>query len=252
MGAQGGHADAGGADADVAVHNLARLVVHLHLFLRIAVVGEDVNLRDEVESQLVGELLHGDGLAGQHLAVLLIEFLHGGGAGTAGGLVGGDVHHLDVAQLLDGFQGYDHLDGRAVGVGDDAARTNLCVGGVHFGHYQGHVGVHTEGAGVVNHHGTILRDGLGKLFGRACAGRGESYIHSLEIIVVLQEFYFDFLATERVFGPGTAFGTEQHQFVQRKIPFIEHAQELLSHGSACSHNRYFHCLFAFRWLIIQI
>ena len=139
-----------------------------------------------------------------------------------------------------------HLDGGAVGVGDDAARAVLGVGSIDFGYHEGHISIHTESTGVVYHHRAIFRNGLCKFFGGACTGRREGDVHALEVIIVLQEFHLDFFAPEGVLRPGTAFGSEQYQFVQRKIPFIEHAQELLSHGSACSHNRYFHCLFAFK------
>ena len=83
------------------MHDLLRLVEHLHLFLRVAVGLEDVNLRNDVIGQLVGELLDGLHLASLHnLLVLLLKLSHSGGTGTGGTLVGGHVDALDVAQLL--------------------------------------------------------------------------------------------------------------------------------------------------------
>ena len=46
------------------MHDLACFMVHLHLLLGVAVVGEHVNLRDEVEGELIGKLLYGDGFVG--------------------------------------------------------------------------------------------------------------------------------------------------------------------------------------------
>lgn len=97
-----------------------------------------------------------------------------------------------------------------LGVGDDAARTVLGVGGVDFGHYQGYVGVHAEGAGVVYHHGSVFGDGLGELFRCACACGSESDVHTFKVIVVLQEFDLDLFAAEGIFGTGAAFRTEQN------------------------------------------
>ena len=78
------------------MHDLAGLVEHLHLFLGIVVLCEDIDLRDEVERQLVLETLDGDGLACQYLTVLLVELLHGSGTGATGCLIGGYMHTHDV------------------------------------------------------------------------------------------------------------------------------------------------------------
>ena len=66
------------------MHDLASLVEHLHLLLGIAVICEDVNLRDHVVSQLVGELADCDGLALHNLLILLLKFGHSLGS-CAGG-----------------------------------------------------------------------------------------------------------------------------------------------------------------------
>ena len=215
---------------------------HLHLLLGIAVVGEHVNLGDYVEGQLVCELLHGGLLAGQHLAVLFEQFCHGCGTGTAGSLITGHVDAADVADVLQSLQGHYHHDGGAVGVGYDAAGAVLCVLGIALGHYQGHVLVHAECAGVVYHHGTVLGDGLGKLLARAATGAGEGNVHALEVIVVLEEFHFYLLATEGVFGSGAALAAEKQQFVNGEVAFIQNAQEFLTYGTAGAYNRYSHRL----------
>ena len=65
------------------MHNLTCLVKHLHLLLGVAIWLEHVNLRDNVISQLVGELLYGLNLTIlYHLFVLLLQFGHGSGTGT--------------------------------------------------------------------------------------------------------------------------------------------------------------------------
>ena len=79
------------------MHDLTRLVVHLHLLLRVAVGLEHVNLRNHVVSQLMGELLDRLHLTRfDHLLVLLLQFGHGGSTGTRGTLIAGHVDTFDV------------------------------------------------------------------------------------------------------------------------------------------------------------
>ena len=52
------------------------------------------------------------------------------------------------------LQRHDHLDGGAVGVGDDPLGILLERVGVDLGHHQGHLGVHAPGAGVINDDGS--------------------------------------------------------------------------------------------------
>ena len=68
-----------------------------------------------------------------------------------------------MAELLERLQYHYHHDGGAVRVGDDVARTVESVLGVALGHHQRHVVTHAERAGIVNHHGAVLCDGLGEL-----------------------------------------------------------------------------------------
>ena len=141
MGAHDGHAHAGGADLEVgSVHYLLGLEVHLHLLLGVAVVGEDVDVGDDVVSQLVLEFLHRGLLALDNLAVLSLQLVHGRGSGAAGSLVGGHMDAADRRQLHYRTQGHHHLYRRAVGIGDDAARGVEGVGGVDLRDDQRYVG----------------------------------------------------------------------------------------------------------------
>ena len=241
MAAEAGDADAHGTDLAVGVHDFLRLVVHLHLLLRVAVVAEDVNLRNHVESQLIGELLDGGLLAGKYLAVLFVEFCHCRCSGTAGSLIAGYVNALDVRQVLQGLQGHDHHDGGAVGVGYDASRTVECILGVAFGHHEGHILVHAEGAGVVYHHGSVLCDGVGKLLACAASGTGEGNIDALEVVVMLQEFHFYLLAPECVFTPCATLAAKEEQFVNGEISLVKHSQEFLPYGTTGAYNSHSHC-----------
>ena len=184
----------------IGMHNLARLVIHLHLFLRVAVGLEDVNLRNDVVSQLVGKLLDGLYLTlFYHLLILLLQFGHSSGTSTRSALVRRNVDALDVRDFLQWLKHHDHHNGGAVGVGNDATRTVQRILGIALGHHQGYIVVHAESAGVVNHHSTILRDGLGKLLRRAGTSRGEGNVDILEIVVMLEQLHSQLLTAEGVF-----------------------------------------------------
>ena len=161
------HPHAHGTHFDVGVHDFARFVIHLHLLLRISVVGEDVDLRDQVVGQLVEEFLHHRLLSLRQLHVLRPQLIHGLCTRTTGRLVGRHMHTPNVRQFLNRIQRHNHLNRRTVRVGNDTLRTFECILRVDFGHYQRNVRIHTECAGIIDHHRTVLRDRLCKSCGRS-------------------------------------------------------------------------------------
>ncbi len=198
MGAQCRHPHAGRTDPDIRVHDFPRLVEHLHFLFRIAVVREHVHLRNQVERQLVSELLHCRFLARQDLPVLRVQLVHRRGARTAGSLVGRHMYPLDVRQLLDGFQRHHHQNRRAVRVRDDTPRTHERILRIDLRHHQRHLLVHPERAGIVDHHRSVLRDGLRILPGGVPSCRDKGEVDALEIVVMLQQFHRQFLPSESV------------------------------------------------------
>ena len=86
----------------------------------------------------------------------------------------------------------------------------------------------------------MLGDSVGELTAHACTGTGESNIHTLEIIIMLQEFHFQFLATKHVLGSSTALAAKQQQLFGGEVSLLQHSQELLSHGTAGTYNCYSH------------
>ena len=106
---------------------------------------------------------------------------------------------LDVRDFLQWLKHYDHHNGGAVGVGNDTTRTVQCILSVALRHYQGYIVVHAEGTGVVNHHSTILCDGLSKFLRRAGTSRGEGDVDILEIVVMLEQLHCQLLTAEGVF-----------------------------------------------------
>ena len=151
-----------------------------------------------------------------------------------------------MGKFLNGLEDNHHHDCGAVRIGYYSARTHQGILGVALRNYQRDVGIHAECTGIVNHNGSVLGNVLGEFLGGACTGRSERYVHILEIVIMLKKFYFVFLAFECIFGPCAALRSEQHQLVDGEIPFFKNLQELLSYGSACTNNCYFHFMVVLR------
>ena len=218
------------------MHDLLGLVVHLHLLLGVSILSEHVNLGNHVEGQLIGELLDRGLFTGQHLTVLFVQLRHSGSSCPTGSLITADMNALDVADVLQCLKSHYHHDGGTVGVGNDVAGTVQRILSIALRHHERHILVHTEGTAVVNHHRTMLGNGLCIFLGRTATCTGKGDIHSLEIIIVLKQLHFNFLATERVLLPRATLAAEKQQFIDGKISLVEHTQELLSYGSACTYN----------------
>ena len=195
---------------------------------------------DDVVGQLVGELLDLRLTAFGQVGVLPFEFGHRLRPCAAGRLVGGHVHAADVRHALDGLQRHHHLNGGAVGVGDDAARSVERVASVDFGHDQRYVGLHAEGARIVDHQRSVAGDRPGEFARRARSGRREGNVHAAEVVVVSQQLDGDGFPAEHIGLSGAAFRSEQQQFVHRQGTLFENAQELLTYGAARADDCDFH------------
>ena len=149
----------------------------------------------------------------------------------------------DGTDIVDDFERHDHHDCRAVGIGDDAARTVKRIFGVALRHDERHVFIHTESARIVNHDRAILGDVGGKLFRGSRPGRGERHVHALEGVVVLEQLNGVFLALEHVLLARTTGRTEQEEVIDREVALGQHAKELLAYGAAGADDCYVHFLF---------
>ncbi len=114
------HAHAGRGELDVGIENLLRLDHHLPFFLGEAGIEEDVDMRDDVEGDLLGEFLDLDRIGDEHRARLAEQFVHRVLAGAGHRLIGRDDDALDLRCIVQRLQRHDELRGRAIGIGDDA------------------------------------------------------------------------------------------------------------------------------------
>ena len=198
-------------------------------------------MRDDVVGQFVLEVAHGQFLlADGDFTRLQRELIHRLHTCTAGSLIGSHLNVLDVREVVERLEGYNHDDGRAVGIGDDVAWSVQGVFAVHLGHHQGHIVIHAEGAAVIDHDAAVLGDGGGKLAGWSGSHRYKSNVDVLEVIVVLQEFHHIVLAAERENASGTAFRAEKDEFSHGEILFVEDTHEFLSYCAAGANNSNLH------------
>ena len=149
MASQHRHAGRGRAHAyRVVPEDLVGLVDHLHLLLGVTVLEEIVDVGDHV---LVDGIVVEGGIFTPNASVPLgLHLVHGGGAGTGHGLIGG--HHNPLYHILpvEGSQGKKHLDGGAIGIGDDEIVFLEDIGvDLRDDKFLGRV--HPPAGGVVNH-----------------------------------------------------------------------------------------------------
>ena len=167
------------------IEDLLRLDHHLPLFLREAVLHEDVDVGDEVEGDALRKLLLLDLLQRVERLGLAVELVHAVLAGAGDRLVGRDDDALDGGVVMQGLEGDDELRGRAVRVGDDALLLDVAHGlGVHLRDHEGHVGVVAPGGGVVDHDRALRGDAGRPFLGDLAAGGHEAEVHVGEIVGV--------------------------------------------------------------------
>ncbi len=123
MAVEHGHPYGGRAHPDRRVlQDPAGLPDDLHLLPGVAVVLEPVDLRDAVERYALGHRPRRPRRPAAHERdALLGKLFDRFAAGSGDGLVGRHLDALDAHGVVDGLEGHDELDGRAVGISDDAA-----------------------------------------------------------------------------------------------------------------------------------
>ena len=126
------------------MHNLASLVKHLHLLLGVSVVGEHVNLRNNVVGELMRELANSHRLVVNKLLVFLLQLSHSSRTGTTRTLIACDVDALDMTQCLKRLQHYNHHDSGAVRIGNNATWTVESISRVALRHNQRYIVAHAE------------------------------------------------------------------------------------------------------------
>ena len=224
------HAHASGRHLDLRIDDLLRLRHHLPLFLGGPVLHEDVDMRDDVERDLLLELVD------RHIRRRVVDrlglipklvdpFL----ARAADRLVGADDHPLDRRAIVQRLQRHDHLRGRAVGVGDDiAVLHHLDRLRVHLRHDQRNVRLIAIERRVVDHHAARL-GGLGRIdLGRVRADGEKRHVPAAEIERV-QVLGLECLLAIADFGAQRFSARQSHDLIGGKLALGQDVQHFAAH-----------------------
>ena len=235
--ADDGHARAGAADLHLGqVEDLAALVLHLHLLARVAHVRLAADLGDDVVGDLVLEHLRLDGLARGERRDLIVQLVDAVLARAGDRLIGAGDDGLDGAFLRQRVDGDEGDDGGAVGVGDDAA-VPLHVLGVDLGDDQRHLGIETEGAGVVDEHRAGLNDGGREALGNVVLRRAEHDVETLKGVVRrLDDRALP--AAEVDLAARAARGGDGAQLADGELALEQNFHHFLTHGARRAENAY--------------
>ena len=239
MAAVDGYAHRRRRDAHAVVaHDLLCLVDHLHFLFGVEIVLEDVDLRNEVERDLIVLRQFADGqylchglFAGGEGCDLLLELRHALLARTGDRLIGRHDDAADLRDIVERLQPHDHDDGRAVRVRDDAL-VRLDRLGIDLGHDERHLRVHAEGTRVVDDDRPCL-DGMGSKLLACRTARKERDVNSLKG-VRRRLLHRVLLAHKRDFLPCGAAGCEQPQLRERELALLDECQEFLSDRTRCA------------------
>ena len=228
-----GHAHGGGAHSDGAVpQDFTGFVHHLHLLLGIAVREEGVYVRQNVQVYPVRKF--GAGAAGAFRFQLLDAPL----AGTRDALVGAHHNTLDAIGLMQRRKRQHHLDGGAVGVGDDVVVLREDIG-IDFRDHQRDGRVHAPIGGVVHHVAANFCELRCQLCRCRSAG-AENGQHGLAGNGFGGTHYRPFLALEgHFFAPGT-FRSNWQQLRYREVPLLKNLQHFRAHQARGTYYGYYH------------
>ena len=217
------------------MHNLAALVLKLHLLGGETFLLHAADLRNEIIGKLrrksarIGKLL-----AAAQSSKLLLELTHARNASARSRLVRAHNHALDARELVQRPGGHQADDGRTVGIGDKAL-VPFDVLGVNLGHHQGNIGVKTERMGVVHNHSAALH-GLGqKRLGEVILNGAEYDIAALKRLGAgLLDHHL--LAAELNSLAGRASARQQLELAHGEILLVKALEHLGAHGSRRAQN----------------
>ena len=231
------HANRGCIDPDrLVLEDLLGLPKHLHLFFRVAVVEEHVDLRHAVVSNLLRNDLGNHGMACCKPCSLLRQFVHCLLAAARHRLVSRDIDALDACGIMQRLERDQHLHRRAVRVRNDVVPLVACEGvRVHFRDYERNVVLVAELRSVVDHDATGLA-GFGRVLRRnGRPGRKQANLRPREIEG--RNIEHRVVTTGKLDGltDGTRTG-EGIQVIYREFPLFQDGEHRAAHQPRRSHH----------------
>ncbi len=223
------HAHAGRDQLDLGVEDLLGLGHHLPLFLGVAVLHEDIDVRDQVEGDPLRKLLHLGLVHGEDRLGLREQLVHRVLAGARDRLIGRHHHARDLGLVVQRLERHHELRGRAVRIGDDALLAEARDGvGIDLGHDQRNVGVVAPVRGIIDHDGAGGGDP-----GRPFLRHGRARRHQADIdvgeIVMVEGFALERLVAEGDIHALALARRERHDLIGGEHPLGQDPQHLAAH-----------------------
>ena len=218
------HAHACRVQLDLRIEDFLGLDHHLPFFLGRTIVHEDIDMRNDVEGDLLREFHRLDLIAHENGAALLEQFVHSRLPRAGHRLVRRNDHPLDRRRIVQRLQRHDQLRGRAVRIGDDVTLFVVVDRfGIDLGHDQRNVRIHPVQRAVVDHD-AAGGGGLGRIvFRRAATGceEGDVPARPVEMLDVLAFEHLAGIAEFDLRPVRTARG-DGSDLVDRKLALGEH------------------------------
>ena len=251
------NANGGSSDSHTVIaHDLLGLVDHLHLFLSVEIFLEYINLRNQVESNLImfSQRCTRQNIGNYRTSLvnslyLLLQLSHSFLTATRYSLIGGYNYTLNLGYIIKRLQSHNHNNGRAVRVSNNT----LVVGNslwVYLWYNQWYFWVHAESTGVINNYSTSLYSSRCKGLASSAASE-ESNIHTLEGVLsgLLNSVL---LAHELNLLTSRTLGSQHLQLSKWEITLLNQIQEFLTYSTSSTQNSnivFFHLYTSFQMLI---
>ena len=166
----------------VVFKDFLRLPDHLHFFFGVAIVHNLVNLRHRIKGNLRRHNVHFNRLPIEQACGLRRQLFNPTGARTRNRLVRGDINSCNAYRVMNWLQSSNHLNGRAVWVGDNITRG--VIGhpmGVYLRHYQWNFVVITKARCIIDNHTPLGRSFRCKFGRNISTGRKQTNFRLAEI-----------------------------------------------------------------------
>ena len=236
-----GNAHARRGELDLGIENLLGLDHHLPLFLGIARIHEHIDMRNDVEGDLLGELLWRWLVGDENALGLRPQFVEAFLARPRHRLIGRHNDALDLGHVVERLQGHDELRRRAIRVGDDIAavgprhivRQHM---GVHFRNHQRHILLVAKARGIIDddaaHGANFWRPFLGD--GRARRHQAEIHPREIELLQILA---LQHAVAEGDFHTHRLSRGDGVNLIHRKQPFLEDREHFAAHIAGGTDDR---------------
>ena len=224
------------------MHDATTLIFHLHFLLRVAGVQKGIDLRDDIERNLVREnFLHDGAVLGESLS-LVPEFVDGTRTCSRNGLIAGCENACHPKCAVKRVQSQERDGRRAVRICNNATVV-FDIRPIDFGNDKRHIVRHTEGGGIVHHHGATGHGRMGEVARDGTAGAEEGDVDAFERIQ-MQRLHRDFLAAEGEGFSSGAGGCQKAEAGDGEVAAFHNAEHFHSDcaGSAndCDSMRFCH------------